>query len=228
MRRRVDVRLLRDRDGDPQRVADDAAVSLVAAREAGQDRQPGGVGGRPALGAQRVRAQVPGRAAVGVPARALALGRVELEQLAVALAQRQHVAIATALDRRVERRRVRAGVRLVRDLEAHRHERLRERDADERDAVLAPAAEVGPQRHAAERADIVVRAVDRRLGDVAVPGVVAREDRAAADGGAAGERVAAGGCRRRRPRAWAPPRASVLTRMRRTFAQRLRRHARTE
>ena len=89
------------------------AVGLVAAREPGQDRQAGGVGGGPALGPQRVGAQVPHRAAVGVPARALARGGVELEELAVALAQREHVAVAAALDRRVGRDRVGAGIGLV-------------------------------------------------------------------------------------------------------------------
>ena len=161
VRRRVDVGLLRDRDGDAQRVVDDAAVGLLAAGEARQDREAGGVGGGPALGAQRVRLQVPDRAAVGVPARALALGGEQLEELAVALAQRQHVAVAAALDRRVERCRVGAGIGLVGDLEAHRHERLGERDVDVGDAVGAVAAEVRPQRHRAERADVVVGGVDR-------------------------------------------------------------------
>ena len=83
------------------------------------------------------------------------------------------------------------------------------------------AAEVGPQRHRAERADVVVRGVDGVAGDVRVPRVVLREDRAVADPRAAGERVAA---RRPAPGTGVAARGSVRTVTRRTRAQRLRRH----
>ncbi len=142
-------------------------------------------------GRQGVRAQVPGRAAVGGPAGAGALGGEQLEQLAVALAQREHVTVAAALDRRVGRDRVRPGVGLVRHVEADGDERLRERDAHIGDAVGAGAAEVRPQGHRAERADVVVRGVDGEVRHVGVPRVALGEHRAAADRRAAGEGVAA-------------------------------------
>ena len=70
--RGVDVRLPRPRRGEAQRVVDDAARDLVVAREPGEDRQPGGVGRRPARGPQRVRAEIPDRTRAGLPAAALA------------------------------------------------------------------------------------------------------------------------------------------------------------
>ncbi len=167
--------------GDPQRVADHSAVGLVAASQSGEDRQTGSVRRGPAFGPQRVRAQVPHRPAVGMPACALARGRVELEELAVTLAQDDHVPVTAPLDRGVWRDRVGAGIRLVGLVERDRNERLRGGHADVRNAVLAIPAEVGPQRHRAERADVVVRGVHRSPRDVLVPGVVRREDRAAAN-----------------------------------------------
>ncbi len=98
-----------------------SAWRMAPASASSRRASPGRIGS-PAASAEVQRsgrsafdAQVPDRAAVGVPAGALARGGVELEQLAVALAQRQHVAVAAALDRRVERDRVRAGVGLVGD-----------------------------------------------------------------------------------------------------------------
>ena len=55
--RRVDVGAPRALDRHAQRVVDDAALDLVPAREAGEDREPRGVGGRPAGRAQPVRAR---------------------------------------------------------------------------------------------------------------------------------------------------------------------------
>ena len=99
--------------------------------------------------------------------------------------------VAAVLDRGVERDRVRAGLGLVGHLERDRHRRLPGRHGHVGDAVLARAAEVGPQRH--RRREGVRVVVQRRgLRDVGVPGVVGREHRAAAD-----ERAAARGGRRR-------------------------------
>ena len=53
-----------------------AAGDLLVAGEPGQDRQPGGVGGRPPGGARRIRAEVEDRARAGAPGPP-ALGRLE-------------------------------------------------------------------------------------------------------------------------------------------------------
>ena len=63
----------RARHRHPDRVADRAAAHVVPARQQREDRQAGGVGRRPALGPQLLRAQVPGRAGARVPGAALAL-----------------------------------------------------------------------------------------------------------------------------------------------------------
>jgi hypothetical protein len=98
--RREDEGAPRARDGETQRVADPARGDLVVAREAGEDRQPGGVGARPPAGTQAVRAQVEDRARARPPAPARALRREQLEQPAGAALDHQHVAVATAFDAR--------------------------------------------------------------------------------------------------------------------------------
>src|SRR5437899_2623189 len=65
---RVDVRAAGVLDGEAERVVDDAALGLVVAREAGEDRQAGRVGRGPARRPELVRAQAPGRSRPGAPA----------------------------------------------------------------------------------------------------------------------------------------------------------------
>ena len=156
------------------------ARDVLVAGEAGQDRQAGGVGRRPAGRAELVRAEVEDRARAGPPA--AARGRVEGEELvelaAVAVDdQRVPVAVraAAALDRDVRRDRVRALVRLVRVLE--RDARLRLRAADDRDrdpdrpALPEPGAEVGVHVvvDADRRDDPGGVGSDRQLVDALVP-----------------------------------------------------------
>jgi len=72
-------------EGDADRVVEVAGGDLVVADEAGEDRQPGGVGGGPAVGAAGGGAQVPRGSRVGVPVRARlgdVEGAVELVELA--------------------------------------------------------------------------------------------------------------------------------------------------
>ena len=98
--RRPDVRPPRARDGEAERVVDPARRHLVVAREPGQDREPGGVGRRPAGGAHAVRAQVPDRARPGRPAAADPAQRVELVEPAGVAVDDEGVAVAVRARRR--------------------------------------------------------------------------------------------------------------------------------
>ena len=148
------------------------------------------------------------RAAVRVPARALPLGGVELVELALALAHHEHMAVAAVLDRRVERDRVRAGLGLVGLVEADGHARLAGGDRHVRDAVLARAAEVGPQR-SSRRGTCRCSRPAARPARCPCSRVVGREHRAAADErAAAGDRAPARRGRGRPARAARRPRRS--------------------
>jgi len=63
----VDVGVAGAVEGDADGMVQAAGGDFVIADEAGEDRQAGGVGGGPSLGAQRGRGQVPLGARVGVP-----------------------------------------------------------------------------------------------------------------------------------------------------------------
>ena len=150
--RRVDERAPGPRDGDPQGVVDRAVTELLVAREAGEDRQAGGVGGGPAGRPQPVREQAPGGSGAGSPARAALerIGREELPQPAAVAVDDEDVAVAVAaraaLDAGAGRERVRPAVRFVGVVEGDGDASLRSRDdvdgdADRR-AVPAPGAEV--------------------------------------------------------------------------------------
>ena len=96
------------------------AGGLVVADEAGEDRQPGGVGGCPGVRPQRGRAEVPAGAGVSIPMRSatvLGEGPVELVERAAVAVDDEHVAVAVAagaaLDRGTGRNRERAAVALV-------------------------------------------------------------------------------------------------------------------
>ena len=71
----IDVRAAGGGSGEAQRVVDHAGGHLGVAHQPGQDRQPGGVGARPAVRPQRVRRQVPDRARAGPPAPSWCGGR---------------------------------------------------------------------------------------------------------------------------------------------------------
>src|SRR4051812_19540510 len=94
-------------EGDPDRVFEPAAVDLVVADEAGEDRQTGGIRRGPGVGAAGARAQVPTGAGVGVPvgaATALEEGAVELIQRAAGAVDDKHVAVAVAAVAALDRR----------------------------------------------------------------------------------------------------------------------------
>jgi hypothetical protein len=112
---------------------------------------------------ERTGARVPGRAALATP------GGVDLIEVTGAILDDQDVAIALAvsglspaLDRRVGRDRIRAGITLVEVQEVERDARIRRRhhrvgDAD-RSPPVSPGAEVRLER--AQRAharDVVIR-----------------------------------------------------------------------
>ena len=174
-------------DGETERVVDPAARDLLVAREPGEDRQAGGVGGRPAGGPEPVRAQVPDRAGAGAPAAVRARReREELVELAAVAVDDQRVpvavGVAAALDRDVRRNRVRTGVGLVGILERDARPRLRGADDGDRDpdrpALVEPGAEVGvevvvePDR----RDDPFGVSRDGQAIDALVPRVRGRED----------------------------------------------------
>ena len=182
---RADVAALGGGHGEPQRVVDVAGQHLVAADQAGQDRQPGGVGRGPAGRPERVRVQVEHRAGLRGPAAAAAGRPVQLVQVAVAGGD-QHVRVAAGLDPGARRDRVRARVALVAvGGEPDRHLRLAGRHHAVRDAVGRVRAEVRVQEPAAADAGDPGRRAraDRGVRDVAPPRVVGREQRAAGDAG---------------------------------------------
>ena len=168
----------------PDRMADRAAGHLVVAHQAGQDRQTGRVGTGPRrAGAARRSSGSTARPTYAAQPSPLRPRHKQLEQLARALLQHQHVAVAAALraafDRRVERHRVRPRVALVGvHGEVDRHQRLIGRDDDVGDAVVGVLAEVGVQVVAADRLDLVddLRStrMQRVAADVGVPGVACR------------------------------------------------------
>ncbi|MEA2417227.1 MAG: hypothetical protein QOI58_3884 [Thermoanaerobaculia bacterium] len=193
-------------NGDAKRVADrNAAVHLVVADQSRKDRQPRGVGARPALGTACVRIERERCAGACRPVRSGPVQRVELVQHPVVAIDEQHVPVAIGvrivarqsafdplllrlrlLGDRIARRTSRRGdVAFNVVVEGHGKQRLRAGDDDERHPVdrrrgiAAVAAEIG--MHAAGRADVgdecaAVR-IDRRRADVRVPPVAGRKER---------------------------------------------------
>ncbi len=177
---RIDVGLAGAVGREPQRVADRPGGDLVVADETGQDRQAGRIGARPAGRPEGVGAQVPGRAAPGVPAAARLRCREQLEQPARVLVDHEDVPVGAALDLRGRRDRIADLVGLVGVLEGDRRARRRRGDDLPRDAVAGVRAEVHVQPAVeADRADHRGR-VRRDLAavDADVPDVVDGEDRA--------------------------------------------------
>ncbi len=165
------------------------AADLVVARQAGEDREAGRIGGGPAGRAQPVRAEVPDRAGARSPSATLRVEREELVELAGVAVDDQCMAIAVraipAFDRHAAGNGVRAAVGLARVLE--RDPRLGcapaddgDRDPD-RSALPQARAEVRVQASlGADRADDRGRVRrDREPVDAAVPGIGLGKDRAA-------------------------------------------------
>ena len=136
------------RERHPDGVVDRAGGDLVVAHQTGQDRQAGGVGARPAERAQSAGEQVES----GAGRRATQPAPVRRPTYS---SNSWHVSCCSTstwpslprLDRRVERDRERPGIALVAvGVVGDRHQRLRRRNDDERDAVRRVLAEVGVQR----------------------------------------------------------------------------------
>src|SRR4029078_5794308 len=85
-------------DGEAERVVDHAALRLVPAGEAGEDRQARRVRRCPARWPPMVRAAGPGAAAPGVPAAALLFQPAELVEPAGVAVEQQGGVVAAALD----------------------------------------------------------------------------------------------------------------------------------
>ena len=150
--RRVDVGPLRRVDGEAQGVVDLPFLHLVVAHEAGKHRQAGRVGRGPAVGTQGVGAQVEHGARAGRPALTAGVGVEELVEQEVVGVEDQHVAVAgrvgPALDGRVGRDGIGAGVALVGVVEGDGDLGLRGAHDDVGDAVrsaVPDGAEVGVQ-----------------------------------------------------------------------------------
>jgi hypothetical protein len=214
----VGVRALCVLDGEAQGVPDGTGPNLVVADESRKDGQSRGVGGSPTVGTQRVRSQVENRPGVGVPASTAEAGGVHLVEPAGPLLQRQHVAVGPALHGRVGGDGVGTGIGLAGFGEHDGQLRLGRRHDDVRQPVARVGTEVGMEMHVrADGSDVGARAiVDRVGGNVAVPGVVGREDRTrsgsrAAAGWSPGRRIGVASCPRpgaagpRPLRAAAPP-----------------------
>src|ERR1700736_3189280 len=132
---------------------------LAIAREQREDRQAGGIGGGPAFGAQSVPAQVEDRPRARFPAGAMTARVVELIQLAGALLQHEHVAVAffaRALDGCVGWDRIWPGVGFFAEFaELDRHSGLVWADDRKRDAVAGIRSEVrGQVQVGAYRGDV--------------------------------------------------------------------------
>ena len=108
----MQVRRLRLVEGDAKRVRDHSGGDFVVAHQAGEDREPGCVGRRPAVRAECVRRQVEDRAVARLPAAALRGRVVHLIETTCIAIDGDDVTIAAALDRRTEWHRVRARIAL--------------------------------------------------------------------------------------------------------------------
>ena len=174
--------------GEADGVVDGAVADLLPAQQAGQDRQPGGVGGGPGVRAELVGRQRPHGAGAGPPGGAGDAGVPGLVELAGALVDDDgvHVAagVAAALDAGVGTEGVLHLVALGRVVEPHPHLRVVAPDHGDRDPVVGPVAVRRPEvrvqvhvgRHVGEPVGRAV--VDRQLADVGVPPVVGGERRA--------------------------------------------------
>ena len=139
--------------GEPDGVVDPVLLDLVPPQQPGQDRQPGGVGGGPAVGAELVVLQRPDRAGAGVPAPVAERRRVELVELALVLVDDDRVpvavGVAAALDLGVPAERVLHVVALGGVVEGHLRLLVLLADHGDRDAVVGAVAvrrpEVGVQ-----------------------------------------------------------------------------------
>jgi len=112
---------------------------LAAAQQAWEDRQPGGVGRRPAVRAQVVAGEAPHRAGPGVPAAVAAPGVERLVQLAAAPVDEDRVPVPVGspatLDPGVAAQRVAHLVALAGVVESHRHLAVAAADDGDRDPV---------------------------------------------------------------------------------------------
>ena len=167
-------------------MVDRAARDLVVAREAGEDRQAGRVGRRPARRSEPVRPQVPDRARAGVPAAARPRERVQLVEPARVAVDDQRVPVA----RRPRRRRCAgSGTGPCRSRRRSRSS-TRERGVcaalttsngmpiGRRPTGPSRSRDEAPCRAPIERMIASEFARDRQLVDALVPRVRLREDRA--------------------------------------------------
>src|SRR5262249_34262021 len=161
-----------------QGVVDGAARDFIVAYQPGKDGQAGRVGRSPGIRALHVRGQVPDRRALDAPAAVVVGGGVvKLVEPAVLRVDHQHVLIADgvggALDRSVGRHGHWSGIALGRRADRDRH-LLLYLAVDDHIRNATADAEVGMDANG--RSDVVDDrrgvGVDRRRGDVLVPGAV--------------------------------------------------------
>ena len=181
-------------DGEPEGVADGPLVHhLVVTHQAGEDRQAGGVGRGPPRRPQGVRIEVEDRPRArrpAPPARVGPRGEEFIEPAVVAVDDQDMpipFPVRPPLDRRVGGDGVRAGVALVGVAELHGHPGLIAAHDDIGNPVgqrrgrpaRSPGAAASRARPAPGSPPTGGRPARPR--DVLVPGVIGREDRAAAE-----------------------------------------------
>ncbi len=181
MRRRIDVRLLRATHGEAQRMIDDTGFSFLAACQPCQNRQASGVGGCPAIGAQGVRAEVKDRAAARRPFFGIFIifQREEFIQNAVGRLHDQSMMVAACFNRHIVRDGIRPNVALISIIKVDFACPLAGIDGRPGDTVIWIFAKVGVEIVRPIGVDVVdvdIREwVNRRVGDVGIPGVIRRE-----------------------------------------------------
>jgi hypothetical protein len=181
---RPDVRVRRARDGEPDGVRDAAGLDLVPADEPGQDREPGGVGRRPGLGAEPVRVQVEHGTAPSARVAVVPRRGEQLVQPARASLDDQRVPIRTALDRRSRVERIGAGVALGGVGEPNMHLWVAPSHDVDRESVRGrPEVRMEVRRPRVGRTKPrVAQLVNRQRVDPRVPDVRCREDPATRSG----------------------------------------------
>ena len=169
-------------------MVDGTCGNLIIARKPNKNRQSGGIGRCPGVGALLVNGHVPDGRRVGAPFPALHCGIVKLIEPAAIFFKHQHVTIAVTglrvtFDERVGGNWLRAGIAFIRvGIERYRNFRLASRynligNAD-RLVAIGASSKIGMERHGAPDVVDVIRRirVDRRAGYVGVP-QTSREER---------------------------------------------------
>ena len=178
--------LLGCRERHPKCVGNHSRFHFVVTNEAGENRQPGGVGRRPSLRTNPVRPKIKRRPTPRYPSGLARLCVVQLVETARLLLDHNDMAITASFYRSIQRNWVRSRVAFIsKFVEGHRNQFLRRRHDQIRNSVFGAGTKVGVQV-------FVARTVHRTQpanrftpygdsADILVPCVVGREQRATAE-----------------------------------------------